>query len=234
MVFYIVNPVSGAILHLDNEKIVNLQRQPIRKVMKKYRIFSCARRYAVVIMLFMFVVGECRAQDETRPYHWRGYMQAGLNTDGWEAHFGIAWMSTPYTGVAASIGFAGEIQPLDAWCSDYYDTYDSDEYCTRLIFKPSVILRTPTLFRIRSIGGDFCLFLMPGLTLAPPAAGSRNSAWAYWRAEGGLLMNFDRYGVSLTYSYSNFMLFDGNPKDFSDYNPKYKTHSVCLNFSIAF
>lgn len=187
-----------------------------------------------MITLLMLIADDCRAQDETRPYHWRGYMQAGLNTDGWEAHFGIAWMSTPYTGVAASIGFAGEVRPFYTWDDYYYDTYDPDEYCTRLVFKPSVILRSPTLFRIPSIGGDFSMFIMPGLTLAPPAAGSRNSAWAYWRAEGGLLMNFDRYGISLTYSYSNFKLFDGNPKDFSDYKPDYKTHSVCLNFSIAF
>ncbi|MGYP001771422164 len=47
-------------------------------------------------------------------------------------------------------------------------------------------------------------------------------------------MNFDRFGLSLTYSYSSFKLFDGNPQGFTDYNPKYKTHSVCLNFSMAF
>lgn len=215
-------------------KIVNLQHQPIRKVMKKSRIITYTRRYVVALMLFMLAADVCYAQDEIRPYHWRGFMQAGLNTDGLEAHFGVAWMSTPYTGVAASIGFDGETRPLEAWDSDYYETHDPDEYCTRLVFKPSAILRTPTLFRIPSIGGDFSLVLMPGLTLAPPAAGSRNSAWAYWRAEGGLLMNFDRYGLSLTYSYSSYMLYDGNPKDFTEYNPDYKTHSVCLNFSIAF
>lgn len=206
----------------------------MHKDMKKSWNIAYTWKYVVVVALIMLFVDECHAQDETRPYHWRGYMQTGLNTDGWEAHFGVAWMSTPYTGVAASIGFAGEVRPFYAWGADYYDTHDPDEYCTRFVFKPSVILRTPTLFRIPSIGGDFRLVFMPGLTIAPPAIGSHNSDWAYWRAEGGLLMNFDRFGLSLTYSYSSFKLFDGNPQGFTDYNPKYKTHSVCLNFSIAF
>lgn len=77
-------------------------------------------KYVVVVALIMLSVDECHAQDETRPYHWRGYMQVGLNTDGWEAHFGVAWMSTPYTGVAASIGFAGEVRPFYAWGADYF------------------------------------------------------------------------------------------------------------------
>lgn len=127
--------------------------------MKKSWNIAYTWKYVVVVALIMLFVDERRAQDETRPYHWRGYMQMGLNTDGWEAHFGIAWMLTPYTGVAASIGFAGEVRPFYAWGADYYDTHDPDEYCTRFVFKPSVILRTPTLFRIPSIGGDFRLVL---------------------------------------------------------------------------
>ena len=202
--------------------------------MKKSRSISGLYAYVFVLMLLMLRPCVVSAQDETAPYHWRGYMQAGLNSDGWEGHFGLVWMSTPYTGVAASIGFAGEVRPFYTWDTDYdyYDDYG--DYCTRFVFKPSVILRTPTLFRIQSIGGEFRLFAMPGVTLAPPAAGSHHSAWAYWRAEGGILMNFDRYGFSLTYSYSNFNLFDGNPKGFTDYDPGHRTHSVCLNFSIAF
>lgn len=193
---------------------------------------------AVVIALVMLAfTGRVSAENDKSFYRWEGSVCAGLNSNGWEINAGIAWMPLRLVGVSASLGLDSEIYELADWGHTDDPDFEYD-YCGRVLFKPSLVLRTPTLLHFESQGLDIALFAMPGLTLATPARGSHNSGWCYWNLAGGINAIFDRLVFTLGYSYSTYNLLDGHPYThhggYYDNGDLPGTHSVFVGVGYKF
>lgn len=165
-------------------------------------------RIAVALLLLSSTGRVCA--ENKYPYRWEGSFSAGLNSNGWEMNGGVAWMPLGLVGLSASIGLDSEIYELADWGRGDDADFDND-YCCRLLFKPSLLLRTPPLLHIESQGLDIGLFAMPGLTLATPGRGAKNSDWYYRHIAAGFNFTFDRLVFTLGYSYSTYNLLDGHP-----------------------
>lgn len=172
-------------------------------------------------------------QDEDN-YKWEMNLQGGLNTGGWEFFGGVHWFPIRYLGIGASLGIDSEIKEFSDWGRGDYDEYD---YCARFIFKPSLLLRTPSLLHLKSQDMDFHLFASPGIIMSPPAKGARNSGWLYWSGATGVTAIVDRLTFSLGYSCSNYNILDGSPYTHHPYDKKDSrqyTHSVFIVFGYKF
>lgn len=183
-------------------------------------------------------------QEGLENYRWEGMFLGGLNTNGWEANAGVAWMPVAYVGLGVTLGLDSEIHEFsdwwgsgigDGWDYDFIDDGD-DDYCTRILLKPSVIFRSPALLRFESQDLGLHLFASPGFTLAVPAQGSRNASWAYWNISAGINATIDRYVFYLGYSYSNYSLLDGHPYTHHGFDPDDpgNTHSVWIGIGYKF
>lgn len=190
-----------------------------------------------LVLLLLSLAGRIRAESDVDFYRWEGSVSAGLNSNGWELHGGIAWMPLGLVGLSATVGLDSEIYELADWGSINDPDFD-DDYCCRLLFKPSLLLRTPTFLHIESQGLDFNLFAMPGLTIATPGAGSHNSGWCYWNLGAGINAVFDRMVFTLGYSYSTYNLLDGHPYThhggYYEENKIPGTHSVFIGLGYKF
>ena len=182
--------------------------------------------------------------DDPSHLNWEFSIGAGLNSDGWQWNLGITWMPIPYFGIGMSVGLDSEIQEIADWdWSWIYDDYDygysysdyDDDYCTRLFFKPSILLRSPEIIKISDV--TLHLFAQPAMVMAAYAEGSKDSNWLYWEMGGGVMAAAGRVTLSLGYSYSNFSLLEGNPYShyggYSDDSPHY-THSVFFSLGYKF
>lgn len=158
-----------------------------------------------ISVLLCFIAALCMAQEENSDYNWEGMFSGELNSNGYGVNGGVHWMPIPYIGIGAAIGFDSEMQGL---LDSEVDEYDPD-YLIRLIFKPSLMLRTPSLLHIESQYMDLHLFASPGIIMSTPASGAKDSGWLYWTASAGITAIIDRLTLSLGYSQSNYSLTDG-------------------------
>lgn len=132
-----------------------------------------------------------------------------------------------------------EIKELFDWGRKEGDFFYEDDYCARFIFKPSVLLRSPSLWYMKSQELDLHLFALPGIIMASPAPGARDSGWLYWSGAVGLTAVYDRLTFSLGYNCSNYYLLDGNPYAHHSYEKyekreKQRTHSVFIMLGYKF
>lgn len=172
-------------------------------------------------------------------YKWEMNFAGGLNTNGWEFMGGVHWLPVSYVGIGASVGFDSEIKEWSDWGRREGDSFYEDDYCARFIFKPSLLLRTPSLWHLKSQDLDFHLFALPGVILSPPARGARDSGWLYWSGAVGVTAIIDRLVFSLGYNCSNYYLLDGNPHAHHAYEKfekgeKQRTHSVFIMLGYKF
>lgn len=158
---------------------------------------------------------------------------AGLNSDGWQSDIGLAYFPTPCFGVKAAIGMAGEIEEMEYWGDDYYDT---DRYASRFKFTPSIVFRTPALGKWNSGYTSLHIFVNPGFILSPGASGSRNARVTCWDVKTGFTLNIGNGRISLGYNVSNFALYSGYPYSAYEQPDKdnYNTHSVFVSLGFSF
>ena len=170
--------------------------------------------------------------------HWEGEFAAGLNTDGYQFDFGIAYFPVRFIGLKAQLGMAGEIAAISDWnwgwddgWNDGWDVYDTDhDYTARFKFTMSLVLRSPMLINWKSQDAGIYLFAEPGIVLSPGAAGSRRAKWACWNGRIGLNLQYDRFVIGLGYGISDFSLYSGYPDSHwgAPVSPDYITHSGFL------
>ena len=192
-----------------------------------------------ISVLLCFIAALCMAQEENSDYNWEGMFSGELNSNGYGVNGGVHWMPIPYIGIGAAIGFDSEIKEISDWGRNKYDPCYVDNYCMRFIFKPSLMLRTPSLLHIKSQDMDLHLFASPGIIMSPPASGAKGSEWLYWTGSAGITAIIDRLTLSLGYSQSNYSLIDGNPYTHHGYDPyvrnkKNYTHSVFFTLGWKF
>ena len=78
--------------------------------------------------------------------HWEADILGGLNNDGWQFDFGVAYFPLQYIGVKANIGFAGEIEQIEDWGKDELETGHS--YASRFKFNPSLVMPHPQAYKL--------------------------------------------------------------------------------------
>lgn len=172
---------------------------------------------------------------------WEGSFDAGLNSDGYEFGFGILYFPSPYVGLKAAIGFAGEIERLEDWDTDWYGgyaysaRYDRD-YAVRFKFSPSVVFRSPRLIHWKRQDAGFHIFAEPGIILSPGAGGSRNARSFCWSIRTGINMQIDRFIVGIGYGLSNFSLYSGSPYNENGLpsDTEHRTHSGFITAAVKF
>lgn len=196
-----------------------------------------ARR--LLSILFLLAVGcESFAQvlcSESGEKHWEAGFLSGLNTDGWQADFSLAYFPVQYFGVKASLGFAGEIEALSDWCDEYRCPAYND-YASRFKFTPALVFRTGRVIEWKKQDAGFYLFAEPGLVMSPGAPGSDGAKWLRWDLKAGVNMQVERFIVTLGYAVSNFSLYSGFPTNHwgDPDTDNYITHSCLVAFAIKF
>lgn len=194
------------------------------------------KRYIIISLCVAAAVFSGNAQvwnqydDDNR---WELSLLSGLNRDGWEVDAEIAYFPSPYFGVMASIGMAGELERPEDWYDDWYDT---NYYAARFKFTPSVVLRSPSLGSWKSGQTTLHLFVNPGFILSPGASGSHNARVTCWDFKTGFTLKLGAGRISLGYNVSNFALYSGYP--YSAYlqpdKDNYNTHSVFVSVGYSF
>ena len=165
-------------------------------------------------------------------YHFEGSMSAGLNNDGYQIDFGVAWFPLRLIGVKATLGFAGEIEEIGDWGND-----DSNyDYAIRLKLIPALVFRTPRLINWNRQGGGFHLFAEPGFILSPGAAGSRHARVLCYDLKTGINLQLERIVLSLGYGISDFSLYSGRPISHHGLPERdnYITHSAFITAAYKF
>lgn len=166
--------------------------------------------------------------------HWETNFLVGLNTDGSQFDFGIAYFPFQFIGVKAQIGLAGEIEELGDLISD--DIYVHHHYTTRFKFNPAFALRTPRLISWKSQDAGFYLFAEPGIILSPGASGSKRAEHFNWDLKCGINLQIDCFVVTVGYGISDFFLYSGcqhNHMGVPD-SHKYTTHSGFIGGAYKF
>lgn len=171
--------------------------------------------FMALLLLCIPVSGQLLTADG-EDFIWEADMLAGLNNDGYEFGFGVAYFPIQYIGLKANVGFANELEEFgdfighfdDSW-NQSYDYYD--KYTARFKFNPSMVLRTPRIIHWKSQDAGFYLFAEPGCVISPGASGSRNAKICCWDFKGGVNLQFDRLIVFVGYGISNFSLYSGYP-----------------------
>ncbi len=166
--------------------------------------------------------------------HWEGSFIAGLNTDGYQFDFGIAYHPIRYVGIKAQLGMSGEIEEIGDWGKDELETHHS--YATRFRFTPAVVLRTPRLVHWKSQDAGFYIYAEPGIVLTPGASGSKRAQYLNWDIKGGINIQIDRYIFTIGYGISNFSLYSGYPRNHweSPSHDRYITHSGFIGGAYKF
>lgn len=166
--------------------------------------------------------------------HWEGSFVAGLNTDGYQFDFGIAYFPLQFIGAKMQLGVDGEIEELGDWGKDEPET--NHYYATRFRFTSSLVLRTPRLINLKSHDTGFYLFAEPGVILSPGASGSRHAEYCNWDFKGGINIQADRFIFSIGYGISNFSLYSGYPSNRwgTPDNDNYITHTGFIGAAYKF
>lgn len=194
------------------------------------------RLITALILSVIFISVDAQSLNiEDGKCHWEGGFNAGLNNDGYEFDFRIAYFPIQYIGIKAGIGVAGEIWELEDWTDEYEDEVYY-KYAARFKFNPAIVLRSPKLINWKSQDASFYLYVEPGIVLSPGARGSRNAQYCRWDVKSGVNLQFDRFIVTIGYGISNFSLYSGAP--ITNWglpeNTNYITHTVFIGGAVKF
>lgn len=204
-------------------------------------------RWGAVGLMMLCAVGYVRAESEEDEETGRnrfGFVAALTSVDTWQLETGYHYMLNRYLGVGGEFGM---------WKQYYYDGLPGgsnweldgdDEYLSNLYLRPSVVLMSPTLFKIKD--AQFGIVAEPGIMLNVPyqCVGiyiyencrrsdykSRSSSKGQWFAVDcrvGLDVRVGRLDITAGYMISDFDIygiarnieFDG--KKFGEFYPKKK------------
>ncbi len=203
------------------------------------------KRIIIILAVFCGIITNAqtlRIDEET--FHWEYSLTGGLNTDGWQWDTGFTFFPIQTIGLKLSIGLSGEIKDFSDWSFDWDDDYEYDynegsyfdNYAWRFKFIPSLVLRTPEIYRWKSKEVGFYLFAEPGLVLSPGASGSKGAKTVCYDFRGGINIQSYRVVISLGYEFSNFSLYSGHPYNMNGdpLNDNYTTHSGYIGLSYKF
>lgn len=176
------------------------------------------RIFSLVMLLMMYVTLSAQSlyADGDR-FSWEANISAGLNNDGYEFGFGMAYFPIQYIGLKANVGWANEIEEISDFLGKFNDDwnqpyeYSTHFYAGRFKFNPSIVLRTPRIIHWKNQDAGFYIFGEPGCVISPGASGSRNARICCWDFKGGINMQIDRLIFFIGYGISNFSLFSGYP-----------------------
>ena len=185
-------------------------------------------KYAL-LSLFLLSAIDVAARGSWRPERrFEAELWMGLdNNQTWTIEPAVSYMPCKWVGIRMGIGLTRQYnQPL--YVAEIggltYDLNDGDENVTRLLFKPSVRLVSPALFRNADQGLSLHLFAEPGLTLAVPAnetlhltgnvsghpsldLPNRDGRWLFGHLRGGVRFCVERLSVGVAYEYSNLDIY---------------------------
>lgn len=156
-----------------------------------------------------------RTPDEEWKFRWEGEFKLGFGSDLCEIQGGITWLPVRFLGLSCTAGVATDLSGgVKVMAHALFPEINQEgmdmEYSpTRILFQPSVVLRTPSLLIVDSWDMDMVAFAEGGPTLASYASGSVNSRWCYMRMSAGLGFVVNRFVLKLGYTLSTFDLFDG-------------------------
>lgn len=171
-----------------------------------------------------------KAQEES--YKWQANLYGGIyleNEQAWILEPSITWNFHKYLGVSMGVEFTSQYnQPSHTTTIDGREAYtdDNTKNITWIIFKPSLLVKSPIVWQNKD--GDYKLWFQaePGISLACP---SRNSAtyditsipgvnvpspeyktfrnkdlqWFYWNARLSVNFSIDRFVLGAGYGISN-------------------------------
>lgn len=188
-----------------------------------------------IIVLISLVALAARGQDEKRAFTASLYGGIYLNNDqAWTIEPSIAWHFHKHIGVALGMELTSQYnQPSRTTTINGHEASlaDNEKNVAWIIFKPSVIFKTPNLLRRTD---DIRLWLQtePGLSLACPLRNSltyniydikgnvgtvvdymrvpnKGLDWFYWNARLSVNLSIDRIVIGAGYCISNLDYYSG-------------------------
>lgn len=192
------------------------------------------------LLLFILVTTSCCSafaqtlKVDGEVAHWEANLLGGLNTDGYQCDFGVAYFPIQYVGVKANVGVAGEIKEISDWGKDEWES--GHEYALRFKFIPALVLRTPRIINWKSQDGGLYFFAESGIILSPGASGSRKAKTFNTDFKAGVNCQFDQLIFFVGYGVSDYSLYSGGPDNHQGLPDKYDytTHSVFVGLAYKF
>ncbi len=185
-------------------------------------------------LLVAAVAGVSAARAETHPasQKWRASLYGGIylnNEQAWQLEPSVAWQFHKYIGVGFGLELTGQYnQPSRSTVIDGHEAElaDNERDIAWVIFKPSLILKSPDVWRTSDGYSRLWLQVEPGISLACPFRNSLtyeikefdgavshtvgyrrfpNSGlqWFCWNARASVNMAVDRFIIGAGYSISN-------------------------------
>lgn len=200
-------------------------------------------RIVIVVACFIYasMVSSQNINVDGTTMKWEASFDSGLNTDGYEVNFGVAYFPVSFIGLKTAIGFSGEIVRVEDWDIDWDDDYirpnlNNCNYAIRFRFNPSVVIRSPRIIHWKSQDAGFYFFGEPGFILSPGASGSHKAQILCWNIRAGINMQIDRFILGIGYGLSNFSLYSGEPYNENGLpsDIEHRTHSGFLTAAIKF
>ncbi len=182
----------------------------------------------LLLTIFGILLPIAAIANEKEDYRWQANLYGGLyleNEQAWIIEPSITWHFHKYFGVSMGVEFTSQYnQPSHTAIINGHDAYtdDNTKNIGWMIFKPSLVIKSPTVWQNKD--GDYKLWfeVEPGVSLACPF---RNSAtylpgmnaplwdhesfsnkglqWFYWNARLTANFSIDRVVLGAGYGISN-------------------------------
>lgn len=192
------------------------------------------KRLFIIAVIFLVAIA-AMAQEEKRPFTATLYGGIYLNNEqAWTIEPSVAWHFYKYVGVALGMELTSQYnQPSRTTTINGHEASlaDNERNVAWIIFKPSVIFKTPNLLKNKD---DIRLWLQaePGISLACPFRNSltydiydikgnvgtvvdymkfpnKGLDWFYWNARLSVNLSIDRFVIGAGYGISNLDYYSG-------------------------
>lgn len=193
----------------------------------------------VFLILIMIAGSYSRAYaQEDQPKRWQATLYGGLylnNEQAWQLEPSITWNFHKYIGVSLGVELTGQYnQPSRFTTIDGYEAKltDNERDIAWVILKPSVVFRTPYVWRSKDNYYKLWFQAEPGISLACPFRNSltyeiiefqgnightvdykkfpnKGLQWFYWNARGSFNFAIDRFVIGAGYYISNLDYYSG-------------------------
>jgi len=189
--------------------------------------------YLIFISLFLPTISKA---EEIVNYKWQANLYGGLyieNEQAWIIEPSVSLHFNKYLGVAMGIEFTSQYnQPSQTTTINGKEAYtdDSTKNIGWMIFKPSLVIKSPAVWKNNDDDYRIWFQFEPGISLACPFRNSttykistipggngpaleyvsysnKNLQWFYWNARISANFSVDRAVVGLGYGFSNFDYF---------------------------
>lgn len=189
----------------------------------------------VALMLTACMYGKA---EDSEAYKWRASLLGGLyinNEQAWQLEPSVSWHFHKYIGVGIGMEFTSQYnQPGRQTTIDGYeaDLVDNERNVSWIIFKPSVIFRSPAVWKSSDEYLHIWFQAEPGMSLACPIRNSltygirefqgmaghivdyrrfpnNGLQWFYWNVRASVNFAIDRFIIGAGYSISNLDYYSG-------------------------